>query len=72
MNKVGERSAIADRELFIDIMQVDLDCSFGDAEALGDFFVRQPFSNEEHGLLFALSQNVVEPCRTLAALLSAI
>jgi hypothetical protein len=42
MNQGGESSAIADRELLIDVMQVDLDCSLGDVEGPGDFFVRQP------------------------------
>src|SRR5437764_577214 len=67
-SNVGEGSPVANRKLPVDMVQVKFDCALGDIEAVRDFFVGQTLSCQEHDLLFAHGQDVVEPSRLIALL----
>ena len=52
-----ERCAIADRELLIDMMQMDLDRAVGNIQLASDLLVRQPFGYQAHDLTLSFGKH---------------
>ena len=51
-----EGRTVADCELLINVMQVDLDGTVGNIQLASDLLVRQSFGYQAHDLAFALGQ----------------
>src|SRR5262249_21535060 len=58
----SQRRSVMDRELLIDVMQMDLDRSVREVELAADFLIRETRTYEAHDLTFALSQRARESC----------
>src|SRR5262249_17834063 len=63
----GECGAVRYVQLFIDIVQMDLDCALAEVDSASNFLIAQAFSYHEHDLLFARCQSAFKPVGLIPA-----